>query len=136
VLKLHGWNPFTRLNMPILIDIPQRQRFDDFSERGAFHAWMRHAIIFSIIACIAVLLITYLVDLRHANKGKALEAEKITEKLPVVADLPMKPKPTMEASSLDISTKVTKSGTSTAKKTTHPPLTSKTSSTHKTTQSN
>jgi hypothetical protein len=97
---------------------------------------MRHAIIFSVIACIAALLITYLVDSRHANKEKALEAEKITEKLPVVADLPMKPKPTMASSSADISTRVTKSGPSTAKKTTHPPSTSKTSSTHKTIQPN
>jgi hypothetical protein len=122
--------------MSILTDIPRRQRFDDFSERGAFHAWMRHAIIFAVIACIAALLITYLVDSRHANKEKAPEKENITEKLPVVADLPMKSKSTMAPSPSGISPKVTKSGTSAAKKTTRPSSTSKTSSTHKTTQSN
>ena len=132
-LRLHRLNPFTRLNMSILTDIPRRQRFDDFSERGAFHAWMRHAIIFAVIACIAALLITYLVDSRHANKEKTPEKEKIAEKLPVVADLPMKSKPIKAPPPTGLSTKATKSGTSTAKKTAHPP--SKTSS-HKTTPSN
>jgi hypothetical protein len=120
--------------MSILTDIPQRQRFDDFSERGAFHAWMKHAIIFAVIACIASFLIVYLVDSRQATKEKVPAKEKTIEKLPVVADLPIKAKPTKVLPPSGPSTKSTKSGTSTAKKTAHPPSTSKTS--HKATQPN
>ena len=120
--------------MSILTDIPRRQRFDDFSERGAFHAWMKHAIIFAVIACIASFLILFLVDSRQANKEKEPVKEKPAEKLPVVADLPMKSKPIKVPPPTGLSTKATKSGTSAAKKTAHPPSTSKTSS-HKTTPS-
>lgn len=111
--------------MSILTDIPRRQRFDDFSERGAFHAWMKHSIIFAVIACIAALLITYFVDSRTANKEKAPEKEKVSEKLPVVADLPMKSKPT-KSPLLGASTKSSKSGSSTTKKTARPPAQHKT----------
>jgi hypothetical protein len=106
--------------MSILTDIPQRKRFDDFSERGAFHAWMKHSIIFAVIACIAALLITYFVDSHTANKEKVPEKEKTSEKLPVVADLPMKSKPT-KAPPSGTSTKSSKSGSSSTKKTAHPP---------------
>lgn len=123
--------------MSILTDIPRRQRFDDFSERGAFHAWMKHAIIFAVIACIASFLILFLVDSHQANKEKEPVKEKPAEKLPVVADLPMKSKPTagtkMATTSSGTSSKSTKSGTSTSKKSTRP-TTSKTAPTHKTTQ--
>jgi hypothetical protein len=120
--------------MSILTDIPQRKRFDDFSERGAFHAWMKHAIIFAVIACIASFLILFLVDSRQAKKEKEPVKEKAPEKLAPVADLPMKAKPTKTSQS-GTSTKATKSGTSTGKKTAHPPSNSKTSP-HKTTPSN
>jgi hypothetical protein len=121
--------------MSILTDIPQRKRFDDFSERGAFHAWMKHAIIFAVIACIASFLILFLVDSRQPKKEKEPVNEKTTEKLPVVADLPMKAKPTKAPPPSGSSTKSTKSGASTGKKTAHPPSNSKTSP-HKTTPSN
>ena len=116
--------------MAILTEIPRRQRFDDFSERGAFHSWMKHSIIFAVIACIAALLITYFVDSRTAkNKEKVPEKEKTSEKLPVVADLPMKAKP-IKAPTSGTSTKSSKSGSSTTKKAGHPP------SQHKTIQEN
>lgn len=124
--------------MSILTDIPPRKRFDDFSERGAFHAWMKHAIIFAVIACIASFLILFLVDSRQPNKEKEPVKEKVSEKLPVVADLPMKSKSTTgtkqgtKTSVSGTSTKSPKSGTSTTKKTTRPPSTSKTSTSHKT----
>ena len=113
--------------MAILTDIPQRKRFDDFSERGAFHAWMKHAIIFAVIACIASFLILFLVDSRQPNKEKEPVKEKVPEKLAPVADLPMKSKTTKAPPPSGTSTKSTKSGTSTGKKTAHPPSTSKTS---------
>ena len=95
---------------------------------------MKYSIIFAVIVCLAAILIKYLVDSRHAKKENVPEKEKTTEKLPVVADLPMKSKPTKAPPPSGLSTKATKSGTSTTKKATPHSSTSKTSPTHKTTQ--
>jgi hypothetical protein len=121
--------------MSILTDIPQRKRFDDFSERGAFHAWMKQAIVFTVIICIAALLMVFLMDSRSEKKEKPVAKEKTTEQLPVVADLPMNAPATKGAVSKP-PTKSTKSVPATTKKGTHPPATTKTPATRKSTKSN
>lgn len=121
--------------MSILTDIPQRKRFDDFSERGAFHAWMKQAIVFTVIICIAALLMVFLMDSRSEKKEKPVAKEKTTEQLPVVADLPMNA-PATKGAVAKPPTKSTKSVPATTKKGTHPPTTTKTPSTRKSTKSN
>lgn len=85
--------------MSILIDIPRHKHFEDVTERGSFHVWMRHALIFAVIAALATLLIVYLMGSRRDEKGKIPDKDKSAEKLPVVADLPIKAKTTTGASS-------------------------------------
>jgi cytoskeletal protein RodZ len=118
--------------MSILTDIPQRKRFDDFSERGAFQAWMKQAIVFAVIICIAALLMVYLMDSRSENKEKAVAKEQTTEQLPVVADLPMNA-PAKKETGTKSATKSTKSAPTTTKKATPPPTTTKSPSTRKST---
>jgi hypothetical protein len=109
--------------MSILTDVPQRQRFDDFSERGAFNTWMKYAIAFAVLFCLGALLIVFLTDSKPATDKPPVEKEKVVEKLPVVADLPKsktgtttRKEPAKTNSTPTV--KSTKSGTTTTKKTT------------------
>lgn len=119
--------------MSILTDVPQRQRFEDFGERGAFNAWMKYSIAFAVLFCLAAILLVFFMDTKRAPDAKAVEKEKVPEKLPVVADLPMKQKTGSETAAKETTkpaggtaVKPTKSAPATPKKTTPAPAPSKT----------
>jgi len=98
-----------KADMSILVDVPERKHFEDFGERGAFNRWMKYAIIFAVLFCVAALLMVFLMDSKRAPAEKDAQKEKVIEKLPVVADLPGKSKTSS-------TTKSTKSGSTTTKK--------------------
>jgi hypothetical protein len=109
--------------MSILTDVPQRQRFEDFSERGAFNRWMKYAIAVAVLFCLGALLIVFLMDSKRAADKPPAEKEKVVEKLPVVADLPKsKPGKTIgkepAKTNSTLAVKSTKSGSTPTKKTT------------------
>ncbi len=109
--------------MSILTDVPQRQRFDDFGERGAFNTWMKYSIAFAVLFCLGALLIVFLMDSKRTADKPPVEKEKVVEKLPVVADLPRSKAGTTTGKESSKTTtgsaaKSTKSGTTTTKKTT------------------
>lgn len=80
--------------MSILIDIPERKQFEYVGERRPFKPWIKYVIAFVVIICLAALVFLFF---KGRADGKAAEREQVVEKLPVVADLPMKPKPSSEA---------------------------------------
>lgn len=109
--------------MSILTDVPQRQRFEDFSERGAFNTWMKYSIAFAVLFCVGALLIVFLMDPKRAADKPPLEKDKFVGKLPVVADLPKSKTGTAtnkesSKTTLTSTAKSTKSGSTPTKKTT------------------
>ena len=109
--------------MSILTDVPQRQRFEDFGERGAFNTWMKYSIAFAVLFCLGALLIVFLTYSKRATAKPPVEKEKVVEKLPVVADLPKSKSGTStsketEKTATSSAVKSTKSGSTPTKKTT------------------
>jgi preprotein translocase subunit SecG len=117
--------------MSILTDIPERQRFEDCSERGAFSTWMKYSIIFAVLFCLGAMLLVFMTDSKKPSDKGEDEKEKVVEKLPVVADLPKSKsgstagkESTKTASNPTV--KSTKSSPTTVKKTTPRKTTTKT----------
>ncbi|MCL1920591.1 MAG: hypothetical protein FWG50_05860 [Kiritimatiellaeota bacterium] len=71
--------------MAILNEIPPPETFRDFGEQGAFHAWMKYAVIVAALVCVLGVAACFLLERRAKPKPDKEEEAKTEEPQPSAA---------------------------------------------------